>query len=131
MNNKIKQLCQLMVVVITALSTPLCAMAATATTQPSLGEAIKNMLPMFVIFIAVFYFLAIRPQAKKRKEHGNLMSSLSQGDEVITAGGIVAKIKSLDEQYVLLVMSCGSEMMMQRSSISSLLPKGTLESFKK
>jgi preprotein translocase subunit YajC len=131
MNNKIKQLCLSLVTVIAAIFIPLCAMAATTAAQPSLGEAIKNMLPMFVIFIAVFYFLAIRPQTKKRKEHGNLMSSLSQGDEVTTTGGIIAKIKSLDEQYALLVLSCGSEMMIQRASIASLLPKGTLDSFKK
>ena len=124
MQHFIKQFWRHLVIIGMLFNIPALASAAAPAQQPS----IVGMLPMFLIYIAVFYFIGIRPQAKKRKEHNNLMSSLNVGDEVTSAGGIVAKIDALDEQYAMLMLSSGQKLMMQRSSIASVLPKGTLDS---
>jgi preprotein translocase subunit YajC len=110
-----------------ALASPVFAATQPTAAHPSFAHAFTQMLPMLLIFLVVFYFLLVRPQSKKAKAHRNLMSSLNAGDEVSTAGGIIAKIKSLNEQYAILSLSNGGEMMIQRSSISSVLPKGTMD----
>ena len=104
--------------------------AAAAPAQPSMGEALSHMLPMFVIFIGIFYFLLIRPQNKKNKDHKALISSVKAGDEVCTIGGIVATISSISNNYAVLSLKNGSELVLQLSSIASVLPKGTLSSIK-
>ena len=81
---------------------------------------------MFALFIGIFYFLIIRPQSKKQKQHRELVSSIKKGDEVVTAGGIIARVKACQEQYVVLLLNDQSEIVMQKGSVSSVLPKGTL-----
>jgi preprotein translocase subunit YajC len=102
------------------------AWASASAAAPSKGQSITQMLVMFALFIGVFYFLLIRPQNKKNREHRQLMSSINVGDEIITAGGILAKVKTLKEQYVVLSLNDDQTMVLQRSSIASVLPKGTL-----
>ena len=104
--------------------------AAATPSQPSMGEALSHMLPMFVIFIGIFYFLLIRPQNKKNKDHKALISSVKAGDEVCTIGGIVATISSISDNYAVLSLNNGSELVLQLSSIASVLPKGTLSTIK-
>jgi len=89
-----------------------------------------DMLIMLLIFGLIFYFMIYRPQAKRVKEHKNLVSSLSKGDEVLTAGGILAKITKVsdDKDFVKVELAEGTEVMVQKSSISSVLPKGTIKS---
>jgi preprotein translocase subunit YajC len=87
-----------------------------------------SMLPMLLIFVVIFYFLLIRPQSKKAKEQKQLLSNIAVGDEVLTAGGIVGKVTKLKDNYVTLNLGKGSEIMMRKSSIASVLPKGTMES---
>ena len=84
------------------------------------------LLPMVIIFVA-FYFLLIRPQQKKQKAHAALVSNLKVGDEVLTAGGILGKITGVSEHYVVVKISDNTEIKMQKSSISQVVPKDTFD----
>ena len=84
-----------------------------------------SFLPLILIF-AVFYFVLIRPQTKKQKEHQEMVSALEVGNEVVTAGGILGKIQEMNENYVQLEISENVTIKIQRQTISSLLPKGTI-----
>ena len=79
-------------------------------------------------FALIFYFLIWRPQSKRAKEHRELMSSLNKGDEVMTNGGILGKLTKVDDNYIVLQIHDNVEIKMQKSSISAVLPKGTLKS---
>ncbi|NVK25896.1 MAG: preprotein translocase subunit YajC [Gammaproteobacteria bacterium] len=89
-----------------------------------------DMLIMLAIFGLIFYFMIYRPQAKRVKEHKNLVASLAKGDEVLTAGGLIGKITKVSEEkdFVKVELAEGTEVMIQKSSISSVLPKGTIKS---
>jgi preprotein translocase subunit YajC len=102
------------------------AHAQAAAESPQGGE-------MFQIFFLVglfilFYFIAIRPQRKRQKEHTEMVSALNKGDEVVTTSGILGKITSLDDSYIVLNVSDKVEMKFQRVHIHAVLPKGTLKS---
>lgn len=90
------------------------------------GSPFGFLLPMLIIFGA-FYFLLIRPQQKKQKAHADLVSALSVGDEVLTAGGILGKITGVSEHYVIVQIAENAEIKMQRASISQVVPKGTFD----
>ena len=79
-------------------------------------------------FVVIFYFLLIRPQTKRRKEHDTLVSGLSKGDEVVTAGGIVGQITKVEDEFVKVQIADGLEMRVQKSSVGATLPKGTIKS---
>ena len=83
---------------------------------------------MFGAFILIFYFLIIRPQSKRAKEHRELISALAKGDEVVTAGGMVGTVTKVEEQFVVCRFNDNVEIRMQKSAISATLPKGTLKS---
>jgi len=85
-------------------------------------------LLMMVVFIAIFYFLLIRPQQKKAKEHQNLVSKLAAGDEVVTSGGILGRITDVGDTFVTLEVAEGVRIKVQRIQIGALVPKGTLKS---
>ncbi|MBU2882942.1 preprotein translocase subunit YajC [Psychrosphaera sp. B3R10] len=89
-----------------------------------------DMLIMLLIFGVIFYFMIYRPQAKRVKEHKNLVSSLAKGDEVLTAGGMIGKITKVadDKDFVRVELAEGIEVMVQKGSINSVLPKGTIKS---
>ncbi|MDC1436231.1 preprotein translocase subunit YajC [Gammaproteobacteria bacterium] len=82
-------------------------------------------------FILIFYFMLIRPQSKRAKEHKALIEGVGKGDEVITAGGIIGKVTKVDEQYVSVTVAENVELKMQKSSVSAVLPKGTIKSIEK
>ena len=84
-----------------------------------------SFLPLILIFV-VFYFVLIRPQTKKQKEHQEMVNALEVGNEVVTAGGILGKIQEMNENYVQLEISENVTIEIQRQTISSLLPKGTI-----
>ena len=90
------------------------------------SDLMTSLLPMIAIFV-VFYFLLIRPQQKKAKEHKALLEALQKGDEVVTAGGIVGKVARLTDQYVAIEVAPGVEMSVQRAAVAQLLPKGTIK----
>lgn len=88
---------------------------------------------MFQIFFLVglfvlFYFIAIRPQRKRQKEHQQMVSALAKGDEVVTSSGILGKVTSLDDNYMVLNVANNVDMKFQRVHVHAILPKGTLKS---
>ena len=83
---------------------------------------------MVAIFFGIMYFMIIRPQAKKGKEHAALLESLSKGDEVVTSAGIIGKITKLGDNYIEVKTSDSSSLTFQRGAIISVLPKGTIKS---
>lgn len=85
-----------------------------------------GLLPMVLMFV-VLYFLMIRPQMKKAKEHKALIDALAVGDEVITSGGIAGKIASVGDNFVKIEIASGVEISVQRPAIAAVLPKGTLK----
>ena len=83
-------------------------------------------LPMLVIFGA-FYFLLIRPQQKRQKAHAALVSELSSGDEILTSGGILGKVTAVSEHYASVKIAKDVEIKIQKSSVSQVVPKGTVD----
>jgi len=103
---------------------------ATAHAQAAAGgqpNALLQMLPLLLIFV-VFYFLLIRPQAKRAKEHKAMVGALGVGDEVVTAGGILGKVTETAEQFLTVEIANGVQVKVQRHTVTSVLPKGTLKS---
>ena len=105
------------------LISPAYAQAAGAASQT---DSLLTFLPMVAIFV-VFYFLLIRPQQKKQKEARAMLDALEKGNEVVTAGGVLGRIVKLDEQYATVEVAQNVQMVVQRSAISQLLPKGTIK----
>ena len=79
-------------------------------------------------FMILIYFLMIRPENKRRKTHQEMISSLEMGDEIVTAGGILGKVSKITDQYIELSISDNTKIKIQKTSISAVLPKGTLKS---
>lgn len=100
--------------------------SALAQGAPTQQSPFSLLLPMLILFVA-FYFLLIRPQQKRQKAHQSMVSALSEGDEVITAGGIVGKVSSMSEQFVVLTIAPSVEIKVSRPTISAVLPKGTVD----
>lgn len=92
------------------------------------GGNVAFQLFFLALMFGIFYFIAIRPQRKRQKEHTEMVSSLKKGDEVITAGGMLGKITGLDENYASLQVANNVEIKFQRSNIAAVLPKGTIKS---
>ncbi len=88
---------------------------------------LMSFLPLIVIF-AVFYFMLIRPQMKRAKEHKALVSQLSKGDEVITNGGLLGKITDVSESFVTLEVADKVQVKLQRQAVANVMPKGTIKS---
>lgn len=93
------------------------------------GEAgtLVTMLPLLVIFL-IFYFLLIRPQAKRAKEHKKLTENLAKGDEVVTNGGLMGRITEVGSDIVTMEIADGVQVKLQRQYVTAVLPKGTLRS---
>ncbi len=89
--------------------------------------SVWQMLLLPALLILVFYFLLIRPQSKRAKEQRSMLDKITIGDEVVTAGGLLGKIVKLRDNYVVLQLAKGVEITLQKSSVASLLPKGTVE----
>ena len=83
---------------------------------------------MMVAFVAIFYFLLLRPQQKKAKEHQALISKLATGDEVVTTGGILGRVTEVGDTFVSLEIADGVRIKVQKTQVTQLMPKGTLKS---
>ncbi len=92
--------------------------------QPS---ALTSLLPLVLIFV-VFYFLLIRPQTKRAKEHKAMVAALGTGDEVVTSGGMLGRITEVGDQFLTVEVAEGVRVKVQRHTVTSVLPKGTLKS---
>ena len=90
------------------------------------GGDILGLLPIVLMFV-VLYFLMIRPQMKRAKEHKAMIEALQKGDEVVTAGGVVGRVGKIGDNYVSLQVADNVEITVQRSSVQVVLPKGTVK----
>ncbi|APV37396.1 MULTISPECIES: preprotein translocase subunit YajC [Acinetobacter] len=99
------------------------AHAADAAPQ---GPGMMANILMIVVFVAIFYFLIWRPQSKRAKEHRTLVESLGVGSEVVFAGGLMGRITKIEGDYAVVELSRGVEVKIQRASVISVLPEGTL-----
>lgn len=94
------------------------------------GDAgLMGFLPIILMFV-LLYFLMIRPQMKRAKEHKVMVEALAKGDEVITAGGLLGKITAVTEAYVSVEIAANTEVSVQKAAVQTLLPKGTIKSIK-
>ena len=99
------------------------AYAADAMTAANL----TSFLPIVVIFV-LFYFMLIRPQMKQAKEHGKMLTALQKNDEVATSGGLVGKVVKVGDSFVSLEIAPETVVQVQKHTIQTLLPKGTIKS---
>jgi len=101
------------------------AMAQAAGGAPQ-GSGL-SMLVMMGLFVVIFYFLLIRPQQKKQKEHQAMLGKLATGDEVVLAGGILGRIVELGDQFLTIEIADNVRVKVQRFQVTSLVPKGTFK----
>jgi preprotein translocase subunit YajC len=109
-----------------ALAAP-CAFADEAAAASGHGGGMSSLI-MFGAMFVMMYFLLIRPQSKKAKEHRTLISSLAKGDEVITSGGMLGKIERDAGTFFIVALAEGVEVPVQKQAVVQLLPKGTIKS---
>lgn len=88
--------------------------------------SLTSMLPLVLMFV-VLYFVMIRPQMKKQKEHRAMIDALAKGDEVVTAGGLLGKVTKMGDAYLGIELATGVEVQLQRSAIVQVLPKGSIK----
>jgi preprotein translocase subunit YajC len=104
--------------------------SAFAQTAPAAGgdmqSTLMSMLPLALMFV-VLYFVMIRPQMKKQKEHAAMIAALAKGDEVITGGGLLGKVSKMGDSFIGLEVSSGVEIQVQRSAVIQVLPKGSIK----
>jgi preprotein translocase subunit YajC len=113
---------------------PTVDIAKLITAQAAAGgseNALMGMLPIILMFV-ILYFLMIRPQMKRQKEHRNMVSALAKGDEVITTGGMLGKVTKVGDSYITVEIAELAdkpiETILQRTAVASVLPKGTIKS---
>ncbi len=104
------------------------AQAAPAAT-PGGTDTLFSLLPLVLMFV-VLYFIMIRPQMKKQKEHKAMIDALAKGDEVVIAGGLMGKIAKLGDSYLHVEVASGVELQVQRGAVIQVLPKGTFSASK-
>lgn len=97
---------------------------ATGTAPPGSGLSML-LLPAMLV---VFYFLLIRPQQKRAKEHQAMLSKLAAGDEVITSGGVLGKVTEVSDSFATVEIADGVRIKVQKSQVTQLVPKGTYKS---
>ena len=104
------------------------AQAAPAATggADSMFGSLGTMLPLVLMFV-VLYFVMIRPQMKRQKEHKAMIDAIAKGDEVVTVGGMLAKVSKLGDNYLHAEIANGVEVQLQRSAVIQVLPKGTVK----
>ncbi len=103
------------------------AHAATEGAQEAGGMQLIIMLGLFAV---IFYFMIYRPQAKRVKEHKNLMASMSKGDEVLTSGGLIGKISkiSVEDDFMVIALNDKNDVTIKKDFVTAVLPKGTIQS---
>ena len=99
--------------------------APAAAAESNMLSSLTGMLPLVLMFV-VLYFVMIRPQMKKQKEHRTMIEALAKGDEVATAGGLLGTVTKLGDAYLTLQLAAGVEVQLQRSAIVQVLPKGAI-----
>ena len=100
---------------------------AQGATSGGAESNLMSFLPLILMF-AVLYFIMIRPQMKRQKEHRSMLSAMAKGDEVVTTGGVVGKVTKVGEAYVGVEIAEGTEIVVQKAAVTTILPKGTIKS---
>ena len=105
------------------------AFAQTAPAAAAGGEmsSLLTQLPIFAVMFAVMYFVMIRPQMKKQKEHRAMIDALAKGDEIATVGGVLGKVSKMGDSYLSIEVANGVEIQIQRSAVVQVLPKGSIK----
>ncbi len=91
------------------------------------GPVYANLIFIVILFV-VFYFLLIRPQQKRAKEHKSMVDNLAKGDEIVTNGGLLGKITKVGENFMTVEIAEGTVIRVQRNAVSTVMPKGTIKS---
>lgn len=103
--------------------------AVAATGASAQGSNPYSLVIMLVVFGLIFYFMILRPQQKRSKEHKKLMDSIGKGDEVMTTGGLIGRVTKVAETgYVVIALNDTNEVMIKRDFVAAVLPKGTMKS---
>jgi preprotein translocase subunit YajC len=102
------------------------AQTAPAATGGDMQSSLMSMLPLVLMFV-VLYFVMIRPQMKKQKEHRTMIDALAKGDEIVTAGGLLGKVAKMGDSHLGLEIANGVEVQIQRSAVVQVLPKGSIK----
>ena len=103
------------------------AQTAGTAADPGMMGNLTTFLPLVLMFVGM-YFLMIRPQQKRAKEQRSMRDALAKGDEVVTSGGILGRVSKVNDTYVTVEIAANTEIVVQKNSITTLLPKGTLKS---
>jgi preprotein translocase subunit YajC len=99
---------------------------AAAAAGGDMQSSLMSMLPLVLMFV-VLYFVMIRPQMKKQKEHKAMVDALAKGDEVVTAGGLLGKVSKIGDGFIGVEIATGVDVQLQRSAVVQVLPKGTMK----
>jgi preprotein translocase subunit YajC len=102
------------------------AQTAAGAADPGIMGSLTTFAPIIIMFV-VMYFIMIRPQQKRQKEMKTMMEALSKGDEVITIGGMLGRVVKVTEGYITIEVAAGTEVVVQKNAVTTLLPKGTLK----
>ena len=100
--------------------------APAAAAGSDMQSSLMSMLPLVLRFV-VLYFVMIRPQMRKQKEHRSMIEALAKGDEIVTAGGLLGKVTKMGDSYLGLEVANGVELQVQRSAVVQVLPKGSIK----
>ncbi|HBS25770.1 MAG TPA: preprotein translocase subunit YajC [Gammaproteobacteria bacterium] len=100
---------------------------AHAQAAPAGGGDPLQFIIMIGVFFAIMYFMIIRPQSKRTKEHKSLIDGLNKGDEVVTNGGVLGKVTGLDDSFITIKIASDVEVQIQRQAVSTVMPKGTMK----
>ena len=102
------------------------AQTAPAAAAGGAESTLMSLLPLVLMFV-VLYFIMIRPQMKKQKEHKAMIEALAKGDEVVIAGGVLGRVAKLGDSFIHVEVANGVELQVQRTAVVQVLPKGTLK----
>jgi len=102
------------------------AQTAAGAADPGIMGSLTTFAPIIIMFV-VMYFIMIRPQQKRQKEMKTMMDALGKGDEVITVGGMLGRVVKVADTYVTIEVAAGTEVVVQKNAVTTLLPKGTLK----
>ncbi len=102
------------------------AQTAPAAAGGDIQSSLMGMLPLVLMFV-VLYFIMIRPQMKKQKEHKAMIEAVAKGDEIVTVGGVLGKVAKIGDTFLVLEVANGVEIQIQRSAVVQVLPKGSIK----
>ena len=105
------------------------AQTAPAAATGGAESTLYSLLPLVLMFV-VLYFIMIRPQMKKQKEHKAMIEAITKGDEVVVAGGLLGRVAKMGDSFISVEVANGVEVQVQRGAVVQVLPKGTVSSFK-